>query len=80
MTSGKNFSFEASGGGVGFLGLLGLVFITLKLCGVINWSWWLVLLPIYGPVCLVIGLFLLLFLLTLVVAGFVGFISFFTKK
>lgn len=31
--------------GVGFSGLLTIVFITLKLCGVINWSWWLVLLP-----------------------------------
>ena len=31
--------------GVGFTGLLQLVFIVLKLCNVINWSWWLVLLP-----------------------------------
>ena len=39
-------------GGVGFLGWLALLFITLKLCGVTavaSWSWWLVLLPIYGP-------------------------------
>lgn len=34
------------------LGLLGIAFIVLKLCGVINWSWWLVLLPIYGPIVL----------------------------
>ena len=25
--------------GIGFSGLLTLIFITLKLCGVINWSW-----------------------------------------
>ncbi len=25
-------------GGIGILGLLGIVFVTLKLCGVINWS------------------------------------------
>jgi hypothetical protein len=31
-----------------FLSLLGLLFITLKLLGVITWSWWLVLLPVYG--------------------------------
>ncbi len=37
-----------SAGGIGFLGLLGIVFIVLKLCGVINWSWWIVLLPLYG--------------------------------
>ena len=30
---------------VSFVGLLQLVFITLKLIGVITWSWWLVLLP-----------------------------------
>lgn len=32
-----------------FFGVLGLIFIVLKLCGVIAWSWWIVLLPIYGP-------------------------------
>lgn len=42
---------------VGFLGLLGIVFITLKLCGVIDWSWWLVLLPVYGPIALVLAIF-----------------------
>lgn len=31
------------------LGILGIVFVTLKLCGVINWPWWWVLLPFYGP-------------------------------
>lgn len=41
---------------IGFLGLLGLVFITLKLCGVIAWSWWLVLLPLYGGLAIVLGL------------------------
>lgn len=30
------------------LGVLGLIFIVLKLCAVIDWSWWLVLLPFYG--------------------------------
>ena len=32
-------------GGIGFTGLLTLAFIVLKLCKVISWSWWLVLLP-----------------------------------
>lgn len=35
--------------GIGFFGLLSIVFIILKLCKVITWSWWLVLLPLYGP-------------------------------
>lgn len=32
-------------GGIGFGGLLQITFIVLKLVGVINWSWFLVLLP-----------------------------------
>lgn len=39
---------------IGFFGLLGLLFIGLKLANVISWSWWLVLLPIYGPVILLL--------------------------
>lgn len=44
-------------GGIGFFGLLTVLFIALKLTGVIGWSWWLVLLPLWGP--LSIALFLL---------------------
>lgn len=33
-----------------FIALLALVFITLRLCGVIAWSWWWVLSPIWIPV------------------------------
>ena len=35
-------------GGIGVIGALGIVFVVLKLCGVINWSWWLVTLPFWG--------------------------------
>jgi len=38
--------------GTGFLGLLALVFITLKLLGYISWSWLWILSPIWIPVCL----------------------------
>jgi hypothetical protein len=50
----------ASSGGIGFFGLLTIVFITLKLCGIITWSWWWVLSPIWGPAVLII-LFILIF-------------------
>ena len=40
--------------GIGFLGLLAIVFITLKLVGAIDWSWWWVLLPLWGPIVLVL--------------------------
>lgn len=39
---------NVSCGGVGFLGLLTIVFITLKLCNVINWSWWWVTMPLWA--------------------------------
>ena len=47
-------------GGIGFFGLLGIVFITLKLVGVIDWEWWLVLAPIWVPMA--IALIVLLFM------------------
>jgi len=36
-------------GGIGFAGLLAIVFITLKLTGYIAWSWWWVLSPLWIP-------------------------------
>jgi len=41
---------NASSGGIGFFGLLAIVLITLKLLGVIDWAWWIVLAPLWGPV------------------------------
>lgn len=61
-TSSSDYSVE--GGGVGFLGLLTLVFITLKLTGNIDWSWWWILSPIWIP----IALGLLIFLIVILVA------------
>ena len=49
-------------GSPGFLSLLSIVFITLKLTDVIDWSWWLVVLPLYGPIMAAI-LFLLVWLI-----------------
>jgi len=36
-------------GGIGFLGLLTILFIALKLTNVISWSWWWVLAPTWIP-------------------------------
>lgn len=57
MSSDSNNS-----GGIGFLGLLTIVFIVLKLTDVIDWSWWLVLLPAYGPAVLALSILLVVFL------------------
>lgn len=36
-------------GGIGFFGMLAILFIGLKLGGIIAWSWWWVLAPLWGP-------------------------------
>ena len=41
-------------GSLGFVGVLQLIFIVLKLCKVINWGWGLVLLPIEISIAVVI--------------------------
>jgi hypothetical protein len=46
---------NSNSGGIGFRGLLAIVFIVLKLCNVIAWSWWWVLCPLWVmPLLLVI--------------------------
>jgi hypothetical protein len=57
--------------GIGFGGLLTIVFITLKLTKVIAWSWWWVLSPILIP----IGLYLIFIIFCLVMAGISYLIS-----
>ena len=39
---------SGSGGGVGFFGLLTILFVGLKLTGYIDWSWWWVTSPFWG--------------------------------
>jgi hypothetical protein len=38
---------NSSSGGIGFVGLLTILFIGLKLTGHIDWSWWWVLSPVW---------------------------------
>lgn len=54
--------------GIGFTGLLGVAFVVLKLCGIINWSWWWVTIPIWGPIVIAL-LIVLIVTISLVVAG-----------
>lgn len=44
---GKSNSNSTSGGGIGFVGLLTIAFIVLKLLDQIDWSWWWVLSPLW---------------------------------
>ena len=58
---------SSSSGGIGFIGLLTIVFIVLKLIGVINWSWWWVLSPIWISTGLAITILVLIMLISAVV-------------
>lgn len=59
---------SASSSGIGFTGLLTIVFIVLKLTGYIDWSWWWVTAPLWGGVCLVLGIAIVGFLILTAIA------------
>lgn len=52
-----------SSSGIGVLGLLGVLFVGLKLTGFITWSWWWVTLPFWGGLALVFAFFLVALLI-----------------
>lgn len=49
--------------GIGFTGLLTVLFIGLKLTNVINWSWWWVLSPLWIDFALIIIIIIVLLLI-----------------
>lgn len=55
-------SHTTSSNGIGVLGLLGVLFVGLKLTGYIDWSWWLVTLPFWIglPVIIVIAIIMII--------------------
>ena len=42
-------------GGIGVCSLLGVAFVVLRLCGVIDWSWWWVTSPLWIPFAVVVS-------------------------
>jgi hypothetical protein len=61
----SGYSVDINMKSLSFTSLLFLVFLVLKLTGTIDWSWWLITLPLWGP--LAIGLMVLVL--------FLGFIA-----
>lgn len=61
-----------SSGGIGFCGLLTIVFITLKLTHTIDWSWLWVLSPLWIPFALVLLIFLIVLTVAAISAMFKG--------
>lgn len=64
----KSNSVQSSGG-IGILGLLGVLFVGLKLGGIITWSWWYVTLPFWGGIALVLSILAVVFIGALIVAA-----------
>jgi hypothetical protein len=53
-----NSTSSSSSGGIGFVGLLTIVFMTLKLTGYLAWSWWWVLSPMWISLSIVLVILL----------------------
>jgi len=58
---------KSSSSGIGFGGLLAIVFITLKLLGKITWSWWWVLCPLWIPFVIFVAIVIVCVAIKLVV-------------
>jgi uncharacterized protein (DUF983 family) len=70
-------------GGIGFGGLLAILFIGLKLTGHIDWSWWWVLSPLWLPPAVLLaiaGVILALALLGLLGATVIAAIDEYRRK
>lgn len=61
----SNTTTSTSSGGIGFLGLLTIVFITLKLTGYITWSW----LWVVSPLWIGLLISLVFFVIALIIMG-----------
>lgn len=51
---------------IGPFGCLALIFITLKLCKIIAWSWWWVLSPLWIPFAIALSFIIIVFLVAAV--------------
>ena len=64
--SSTNSSSNKSSGGIGFCGLLSIVFIVLKLCGIIHWSWLWVLAPLWMPTAIVLFVLIIILIIGII--------------
>ena len=71
-----NKNSGAAGGGITLGGLTFIVFLVLKLCKVIDWSWWWVTAPLWIPIAIFVAVCVVVF----VVAFIVGAIRYIIKN
>ena len=62
-------TIQTSSGGIGFCGLLTIVFIVLKLTNVIAWSWVWVLSPLWIGLALFLGIIAIVVVIGLIAVG-----------
>ena len=62
----KNNESKEATGGIGFVGLLTITFITLKLLGKITWSWVWVLSPIWIPTIICVAIIIIAFIASVI--------------
>ena len=62
----SNNNKNSTNGGIGFVGALTIVFIVLKLCGVISWSWLWVFSPIWITAAICISVFLIIVIMAII--------------
>lgn len=58
--------------GLSFMQALFLVLLVLKLTGVIDWSWWLITLPLWGPLAIIV--------LALIGVGILALVAYILEK
>ena len=64
-------SNNTSSGGIGFLGMLTILFIGLKLTKYIDWSWWWVLAPLWIPITILLVLLAIMLIVSAVISVFI---------
>ncbi len=67
----KASNVQVNNSSIGFCGLLAILFIAFKLAGVVAWSWWWVLSPVWIPALIALGIIVVL-LLVIVIAKIIS--------
>jgi len=63
-------STQGRSNGIGILGVLGIVFIVLKLTGYIDWSWWWVTAPFWGVIVGALFIITVMVIIVFLIKGF----------
>lgn len=57
---------KVTSSGIGFTGLLTIIFVLLKAFNVITWSWWWVFAPLWLPITIALGVGIVIFFVVII--------------